>query len=624
MRVKNTGRISQAALVTATVVVVAALRLGRDVLIPFALAVLISFLLAPLVIRLQRRIPRVAAVALVTAMTFTAVAVGGWFVLGQVVELAQNLPEYKDNILEKIRSVRGSMRGGFGRVSQTLEEIASELSVALAGEQPGVKHAAPAPPVDAPAAPPAQPPAASALGPWVAPFLALIGAGSIVTVFVVFMLLYYDELRDRLLRLVGVERLNETTQALDEAAERVSRYLLMQTVINATHGAAVGIGMYFLGLPGALVWALASTLLRYIPYLGPVLAAVMPIALALAVSDGWTLPLVTVGFFIVLEIISNNFLEPWLYGGSMGLTPIAVVVAAVFWTWLWGGVGLVLSAPLTACLVVLGKHVPQLEFLSILLGDQPVLEPKDRLYGRLLAMDRPAAREIVEQYLKHHSLIEVYDDVLLPALAHAERDRHRGELEEAREKFILANTREMIDELGNGQLIGATRPNGIGNSAISVLCLPARDEADELAGLMFARILELDGYRARCMSFTSLAAEMMDSVEREGAQIICVSAVPPSALAHARYLCKRLRPRFERLDIVVGMWTLAGDPRSTLERVAQDESIHGVVTLAAARAVVGQLAHTVIPDALVDAAGPAFGAAKNTGLEAGVTGTSTN
>lgn len=601
MNSKCNNRTSQAAMIIALIAVIAALRLGRDVLMPLALAILLSFLLAPLVIRLQRRLGRIASVILVTATAFTVLAGLSWLVLGQVAQLAGELPAYKENIRSKISSLRETLDNTFGPASQTVEEISVELSTSPTA----APDIAPVVQVSDPLAQPTERfSRAAVLTSWAGALMGWLKDAAVVIVFVIVILMTYDDLRDRILRLIGTGHLNVTTTALDDAAGRVSRYLLMQAIINACHGILVGVGLYFLGIPAALFWGLNSALLRYIPYLGPLVAAALPIGLAFAVFDNWTTVFMTISFFIMLEIMSNNVLEPWLYGSSTGLSPLAIVVAAVFWTWLWGGIGLVLSAPLTVCLVVLGKHVAQLDFLNIVLSDKPVLNPKDRLYQRLLAMDQEAALEVAENYLEGRSLEEVYDKVLIPALAMSEHDRHHGDLEEAREKFILANMKDIIEELGEAdpQHEGTPRKDETADrvsaaqrpTSVNILCLPARDEADELVGTMFAQLLERDGHNARCLSVSSLAGEMLDVVEKEGTQIVVISALPPSALIHARYLGKRLRAKFEDLNLVVGLWNIAGDPQRIAERIRQGHLVQGVTTLAAGREVVRQLAHAIV------------------------------
>jgi hypothetical protein len=416
------------------------------------------------------------------------------------------------------------------------------------------------------------------------------------------MLLQREDLRDRLIRLIGSGQVGATTSALNDAAQRVSRYLLMQTTINGTYGLAVGIGLSAMGLRGAALWGLLCGLLRFIPYLGTWLGAAMPVVLSLAIFDTWTRPLMIIGYFILLETLAYAVMEPWLYGLSTGVSPMAVLVAAIFWTWLWGGVGLFLATPLTVCLVVLGKFVPQLGFLNVLLGDQPVLEPKDRVYQRLLALDQEDALDLLEKSLRDSSLEEVYDTVLIPALALAEADRHRGDLDEHKESFILQSMREIIDELGEHSLSAASADVAKQEAQtqadstyarLRVLCLPARDEADELVGLMLAQLLTADGFSARPVS-TGLAGELVNRTEQEQAHVVCISALPPGALTPARYLCKRLRARLPEVRIAVGLWSAALDVRTAAERLRCDGTVEVVTTLAAARQHIRQLVQPIV------------------------------
>jgi predicted PurR-regulated permease PerM len=397
--------VSPAAMVAAIVVVVGALYLGRDILIPLALAILLSFMLAPVVIRLRRlglgRIPAVVAVVL---LLFLALLGLGSIVASQVVHLADNLPRYEWNLRSKIRDLRIAIPSGgvVERTSEMLRDLGQELEEAAAPAEKeaksGAEPEAPKPvpvQVQEPQAPPLQ--TLRELG---GPLVAPIATAGLVVVFVIFMLLQREDLRDHVIRLLGARDVARATEAMDDAARRISRYLLMQLVINVLYGIPVGVGLYFLGVPNPVLWGLLATVLRFIPYVGPVIAALFPIALSFAVAPGWTLPLLTIALFVTLELFSNNVLEPWLYGSSTGLSPVAIVVAAVFWTALWGPVGLLLSTPLTVCLVVLGRHVPQLGFFHVLLGDEPALAPELKFYQRLLARDPEEATELAEEYLE--------------------------------------------------------------------------------------------------------------------------------------------------------------------------------------------------------------------------------
>src|SRR5688500_16195348 len=382
-----------------------------------------------------------------------------------------------------------------------------------------------------------------------------------VIVFVVFILLQREDLRHRLIRLVSGGEINLTTQALDDAATRISRYLLMQLIVNVTYGIPIGIGLWLIGVPNAVLWGLLATLLRFIPYIGPWIAATIPLLLSLAAFPDSTHFFMAVALYVTVELISNNVVEPWLYGASTGLSATAVVISAVFWTWLWGPLGLLMSTPLTVCLVVMGKYVPQLQFLDILLGDEPVLAPHEKIYQRLLAMDQEEASDLVEEYLKEKELVELYDEILIPALGLAEHDRHRGLLDDARQNYIRQGMKELVKEVAERNEVPRaevtepqeTQPkqhprNGNGDADRAplepkqpvVLCLPARDEADEIVAMMLSQVLEQAGCAARYMPTAALASEMMQTVEEHNPRLVCISALPPSAVAHAKYLCKRL------------------------------------------------------------------------------------
>src|SRR5690606_26808247 len=341
---------------------------AQDVLVPLTLATLLSFLLAPVVLRLQSwGLPRILAVLATALVAFTLLGAVLYVVSSQFLGLAESLPQYKSNLIERIHSLRSPAGSSLRESTATVQELSEELQKAASGKPEG-ETVRKVEVIEAP--PSAMEVLRGMLGPVVKP----IGTGAVVVVFVIFMLLQREDLRDRLIALVGVQDLHTTTRAMDDAAARVSRFLLMQLLINGMQGVAVAVGLWLIGVPNAMLWGALTTVLRFIPYLGPWLAAMMPIALSFAVFEGWSEPLMTVGLFVVLELVSNNFLEPWLYGTRTGVSQLALLVAAVFWTWMWGAAGLFLSTPMTVCLVVMGKYIPQLQFLSILLSDEPVLK----------------------------------------------------------------------------------------------------------------------------------------------------------------------------------------------------------------------------------------------------------
>lgn len=572
------------------VLIVAILYFTKEIIVPFALAALLGFLLSPIVRQIQRSgLGRIPAVLITTLISFALIGLLIFTVSSQLLNLARTLPQYENNLRAKIESLRGSGDMGLEETSETIEELSEELSK----EEPG-KPASPK--INQVEIVEPQATALQVLRGFLGPFVKPLGIAVVVVLFVVFMLLNREDLRDRLIRLIGPEQINVTTQAMDDAAGRVSRYLLMQTIINGTQGLLIGVGLYFIGLPNAVLWGTLAAVLRFIPYVGTWLAAGMPIAISLAVFDNWTYPLLTIGLFVVLELISNNIIEPWLYGTRTGISSVALIAAAIFWTWIWGSIGLLLSTPLTVCLVVMGKYIPQLEFLNILLGDQPVLEPKSRFYHRLLARDSEEADDLIEDCLKEKPLVEVCDTIIVPALGLAEGDRHRGELDEDREKYIVNHIKELIDDIfqKDKEKKADEQRDHTESFDVSILCLPAHDDADEVAAMLFARLLQMEGVKAQFVSVTALTGEMVNLVEQNKADVVCISALPPSAVTKARYLSKRLRARFPNLPMLVGLWNAQGDLEKVKERLATAGADKVVTTFAQGMEQIRQIIRPIL------------------------------
>jgi PAS domain-containing protein len=376
------------------------------------------------------------------------------------------------------------------------------------------------------------------------------------------MLLGREDLRDRFIKVVSSGQLNLATEALDDAARRVSRYLLMQLVVNASYGIPIGLGLYFIGIPNAPLWGLLATLLRFIPFLGPWIAASFPVVLSVAIDPGWTMIIATLALFVLMEIISNNIIEVWLYGAGTGISNLALLVAAIFWTALWGPVGLVLSTPLTVCLLVLGRHMPGLRFLSTLLGSEPVLDPPAQLYQRMLSRDFDEMLQLANEYIENHSLTSFYDDVFLPALLMAEHDRHRGALAEVRQQFIFTAGRELIEELeqrgetDNGDAtVERSSETRTPPPADAICCIPAADDADELVGLMARHLLAERGYHTVVCPVTASPDEQRDAIRNASAKVAFVSALPPSALVPAQRARRQLKRAVPDLRVIVGVWT---------------------------------------------------------------------
>ena len=539
-------------------IVVAALYFARDVLIPFALALLLTFLLAPAVLRLRRwGLGRIPAVMTTVVVAFSVIGLLGWVVTGQLLNLAYQLPSYQENISQKLKSFDTPGEGLFERTGRVFSELNRDLSDGVApAETDGTREPMPVT-VQAPPATPLE-----AIEAFVSPLLAPIATAGVVIVLVIFMLIGREDLRDRFIGLVGTSRLNVTTQALDDAGLRISRYLLMQFLVNVTYGVPIGVGLYLIGVPNALLWAVLATLLRFVPFLGPLIAMALPLLLAFAVDPGWSMLLMTGGLFLVLELISNNVVEPWLYGASTGISSVAIMVATIFWTWLWGPVGLLLSTPLTVCLAVAGRYVPQLSFLSVLLGNEPALKPEARLYQRMLAMDSEEASEVAGELLEKLSLMQVYDEVVIPALSLAESDRHEGLLEEDRKCFIIDNTRELVTELAE---MYAARAGVQGPSAepspppAPIVCIPARDESDELGGVMLRELLRATHVHLDLRSVSESLDQQIAYIRGANASFVIVSSVPPSAVRHAVHVCKRLQAELPDVRVIVGLWSIDAD-----------------------------------------------------------------
>lgn len=548
--------------------VFACLRLAREVLIPVAFAMLLALALTPLVARVQRRgVPRVVAVLLVVVLVFSVLGGGVWILGQQVIILANDLPQYRHNIRQKIADVRVFGRGGsIEKVQDTVKDVAKEMQKDDRGRAPTRE---PVPVV------PAEKTGAQLLT------LATIGkmAATIgfVMVLVVFMLIERQELRNRLIRLFGHGRITITTRALDEATSGIIRYLLMQSLVNTCFGAAVGIGLFLLGVPYPFLFGGLAGLLRFIPYVGAWMAALLPIGLSLAVFPGWTKPLLVIALFAVLEAFIYAVVEPLLYGHSIGVSQTALLVAVAFWTWLWGPLGLILATPLTVCLVVLGKYVPDLDFILTLVSDRPALTADVAYYQRLIAMDRDEAAEIVEAELPALGSPRIYDEVMIPALNYARRDRARGGLSDEQFAFAVRASREIVDEIVAPATPGARAARG------RVLGCPGRDEADEVALHMLGDVLAPAGVTVDTVSAEVLTAEIVARVEQARPACICVASLPPGGLAHTRYLLKRLHARFADGCVVVGRWGVGGGPGEDAEPLLAAGADRVGTTLAATR-----------------------------------------
>jgi predicted PurR-regulated permease PerM len=556
-----------------TVIVVAVLKLAQEVFIPLALAILCTFLLAPMVGLLTRiRVNRLLAVIVSLAIGLALMGGLGTLVFNQFADLARELPSYQRQLRSNITQWGGLLRGGVADTTAAFEALTKEID-RVAPSEPKPRGVSKVQVVDAPAT--ALETIRSVVGPVVRP----LGTTLAVIVLVAFMLLRLPDLRDRILRLLGARYLHLTTEALNDAAGRVSRYLLMQIVINGWTGLAVTAGLWALHVPNAVLWGALTLVLRFIPYIGVWMAAAIPLALSFAVFDDWTRPLMVFGLFAVLELFDWSVLEPWLYGSHTGVSPVALLLAAGFWTWLWGFAGLFLAVPMTVCAVVMGKYIPQLKFLQVLLGDEPVLEPHERLYQRLLSSNRDEADAVLEDALRESSILEVCDAIIVPAMLRAEEDHDRGTLTDAKRQSILEHVNEWVDERLEMMTPARSRfasPEPLAAQP-TILCIPASDRADEIIAKLFEAALierKLSASIIGPRDAIQLASGGLES------RAIVISALPPEAVTAARAVCKRMRMSHNDVPVFVGLWNAAGDLDRARQRLAAAGATRTVITFA--------------------------------------------
>ena len=527
-------------------IVIAALYLGREILMPLAMAFLLGFVLDPLVVRLKRwGVPRAVAVIVVVVATLALIVAAGLLLSRQVSALSAELPTYQSNIQSKLRDflARANAPGMFDGAMKTFEAAQKQVESSTATAQSGKSGAAPAQRVQIQEK--ETTPQARALQWFEVAGGPLVNAG-IVLVFLVLVLLDRQDLRDRLLRLLG-GNLHRTTDAMDEAGVRISKYLTMQLIVNASYGVPMAIGLWLIGVPAAILWGAVAAVMRFVPYVGPMLSAVFPLALAFAVDPGWSMVLWTIGLIALLELLSNNVVEPWLYGTSTGLSAISLMVAATFWATLWGPIGLVLSTPLTVCLLVIGRHLPHLQFLDVLLGSQPALELPTRIYQRLLAGDVEDAIELATEQVDAGSAADFYHRIGIPVLRLASGDHDSVATAEHRHR-IVSGMHRVIDELREQQPapVGAGRPQ--------VVCIGGKWEVDTLAARMLAHALGLAGVTAEHRAAGVSNADLLTTLDLLGATTVCLSHFSPEPQTQVRYLCRRLRRRWPDLHIVLALW----------------------------------------------------------------------
>jgi predicted PurR-regulated permease PerM len=595
------------AAVVVTTILIGALYVGREVFVPIALAILLSFVLAPLARFLEQwHIPRGLSVISVVLLAFMSIFALGGVIAAQVTELAGDLPRYQLTMREKIKSLRGTAAtsGTLERAADVLQDLGKELNkpnevttspVTSPRASPPAQEARPIP-VEVRQPPPT---ALESITSLISPLLRPLTTTGIVAIFVIFILLQREDLRNRFIKLAGAHDLHKTTAALDDAATRLSRLFLIQLALNTAFGVVIGTGLWIIGIPSPVLWGILAAVLRFVPYIGAVISAVFPLTLAAAVDPGWSMLLWTAALFLVVEPLVGHVIEPMVYGHSTGLSPVAVVASATFWTALWGPVGLVLATPLTVCLVVLGRHVERFEFLDVMLGDRPALSPSELFYQRMLAGDPAEAVDKAEEFLKEKPLSIYYDDVALPGLKLAQNDVARGSLGAAQSEKIKSAVLEVVDDLaeeGDRKVETKTTHDAEAAAALEtvagdvadlpllkredlasgwqddtpVLCVAGRGPLDEAAAVMLAQLLKKHGLGARVEGAEAIGTSSIFRLETAGVAMVCLSYLDASSPAHMRYTIRRLRRKLPEARILLGCWVADRDAKTLLDTSKAD------------------------------------------------------
>jgi predicted PurR-regulated permease PerM len=574
------------------VLIVVILYWAQAVLVPVALAILVTFVLTPPVTSLQRWIGRVPAVLLIATLVFALLGLAAWGLTRQMNRLVDDLPGYRANIRAKIADVRGVGKGSaVEKLQDTLEEIKTEL-----GDE-RVKG----PAARAVVVAPDDASWLSGFG-WLGPLVAPLGKAGLIAAMVIFMLLERRELRDRLIGVIGRGQLAATTKALDEAGSRVSRQLLMQSLVSVVYGVLVFVGLYFLAVPYALVWAMLGAAFRFIPYVGPMLGAGAPILVSLAALEGWTGPLMVIALFIGLELFTNLVLETVLYAGAAGVSQVALIVSVAFWTWLWGPLGLLMASPLTVCLVVLGKHVPGLSFVGTLMADTSALAPEHGYYQRLLARDQSEAAELIDSHIKTGPPHTVYDVLMLPALNYAERDRLERRLSLEEEGAIVDATRELIADASDSirriaeaetadvPLPGSEHPESLGpREPLDVLGYAVNGVSDEVALSMLAHLVDDLPISLEILNTRMQAHDLIALVRARKFSVICFADLPPSPSSKTRYLVRKVRAELPDVRILVGRWAPTGLADDSAQALRDAGANHVASLLVESRDYLGEL-----------------------------------
>jgi predicted PurR-regulated permease PerM len=551
--------------------IVAILARAEAILVPLALAVVVAFALGPAVKRLERAMGRGAAVAVVVFVALGAVTAFGYLLERQLVDLAAQMTKYSDAMGRKLVALRGDDGTGLAGLSKSIDRVVHNLDEQVVANQ----GARPVRVV------PAEATATERIESVVAPVVEPLARSLIVLVLVIFLLVKREDIRDRFIRLIGRGHVTLTTRTLDEAGQRISRFLAHQSAINGGFGFVVALGLLGIGIPYAPLWGFVAAVLRFVPFVGTLLAMVLPAALAFAHFPGWWQMVATLGLFLGLDALTAYVVEPVVIGGKTGVSSLAMLGSAIFWSWLWGPVGLVLSTPLTVCLAVLGKHVPRLSYLAVLLGDEPPLEDNLVLYHRVLSGDDEEAQEIIDKRLRASPRGQVFDEVIIPALLLAGRDRARNEISEADHQGVVRTIRALVDVGPEARPEPRTiAPAGDDRRTAPqrVLGVSARTATDETIWEMWAQLFDPTKVAVESVGSAYLGADDSSSVKTEPDLVVVIS-IPPGGLAQARYICRRLRAKSPNTPIIVIRPGVQANGTESARRLTEDGATHVSFTL---------------------------------------------
>jgi predicted PurR-regulated permease PerM len=579
-------------------VIVLILFFARDLLVPFAFALTLAFLLVPAVSRLEaRRAPRVLAVAITGVLAFTIIGGVGYVVARQLLNVARELPAYRLSIQKKIASVHSPAGQSLEEAVTAVEDIGADLATSASNATPSGEQAL-AQPVRVVDTTRTQLQSTAEL---LMLFVRPIGTFGIVIVFTIYLLMKREDLRHRILLLAGTGHISLMTRALQDAATRISQYLLFQATVNAAYGTLYGFGLFLIGVPNATLWGVLAGVLRIVPYVGTATGLALPLVVSVAISPSWGSPLLVIGLFLTLNLTATNLVEPWLFSSRTGISSLALLAMAIFWALLWGWPGLILSTPLTVCIVVLGRHVPQMSFLHTLLGTDAELSADALFCERLLAMDQHGAHAVANRFLDGRPLVELYDSVLMPALALVEQDRHQGVLDDVRCNFFFLSIGELLAELSDYHQKETADsallvPRSSMQEYFAVVCISGSDQADELTTHMLGQLMER-AYHQTLNLPASVSDEILDALAKDSDTVIFISALPPFAFSETRTICQRVRSHLPHNRIVIGLWSPIEDPDQphdlTLERFGNGRPTVVVNTLAQAVRQVTRWHHEV-------------------------------